>query len=1077
MSGYAELQATSNFSFLRGGSHPQELVAQAHALGLAALAITDRNTLAGVVRAHVEAKRLGLKLIIGCRLDLRDGPSMLCLPTDRAAYGRLSRLLSLGKARAKKGDCHIDIVDVRGHADGQVFILLPPDDIEAADLTAFRDLARDWRGQVYLAASRLYRGDDRRRLAALADFARRARLPLVATNDVHYHAAERRPLQDVLTCIREKCRIDEAGWRLAANAERHLKPAAEIARLFTGYEDAVARSVEIAGRCSFSLDDLKYEYPDEPVPPGKTAEQHLDDLTWQGFAWRYPKGAPAKVAATVRKELEIFKQRGFTHYLLTVHDIVGEARRLGILCQGRGSAANSAVCYCLGVTSVDPTEIDLLFDRFVSEVRKEPTDIDVDFEHERREEIIQYIYARYGRDRAGLAATVISYRSRSALRDVGKVMGLTPDGIVALSGLVWGLHEDRLPAERIEQAGLDPNDPLLARVIDLALELKGFPRHLSQHVGGFVLTQGPLIETVPIGNAAMADRTFIEWNKDDIDALQIMKVDILALGMLSCIRRCFDLMERHYGDRQTLASVPQNVPGVYQMLQRADAVGVFQVESRAQMNMLPRLKPKVFYDLVIEVAIVRPGPIQGNMVHPYLRRRALREKGETAFTYPGPHPDHGPPNDRADILAKTLGVPLFQEQAIRIAMDAAKFNAEEISELRYAMATFRSRGTIGKLESKLVGNMVRRGYPAEFANRVFSQIKGFGEYGFPESHAASFALLVYVSAWLKWKYPEVFAAGLLNAQPMGFYAPAQIVRDAREHGVKVLPVDINRSDWDCTLEPPGEAGGERCALRLGFRQADGLSKEVIDACVARRGAGFADIEAVHRRGGLSFAVIERLAAADGFNSIGLNRRQALWQVRALRDAPPLPLFEHVAAAPQGPEPAVALPLMPKSAEVVDDYRTTRLSLRAHPLTFLRERYNERGVVRAADLALLRDNARLCVAGLVLVRQMPESANGVVFLTLEDESGAANVVIWRSTFEAYRRVVMGSRLILVHGVIQRQEDIIHVVGRRMEDASADLSLLSETPLVPPLSRADEVARPQAPSHPRNRRVIPRSRDFH
>jgi len=1069
MSAYAELQATSNFSFLRGGSHPQELVARANELGLAAVAITDRNTLAGVVRAHVEAKKVGMKLIIGCRLDLRDGPSMLCLPTDRAAYGRLSRLLSLGKERAKKGECHIDLADVLNHGEGQIFILLPPDEVESADVTVFRDLARTWRGRVYLAASRLYRGDDRRRLAALADFALRARLALVATNDVHYHVAGRRPLQDVLTCIREKCRIDEAGWRLAANAERHLKPPAEMERLFAGYEEAVARSVEIAARCTFSLDDLKYEYPDEPVPPGKTAEQHLEDLTWEGLKWRYPGGAKQKIVDTVRKELDIFKQRGFAHYLLTVHDIVWKSRQLGILCQGRGSAANSAVCYCLGVTAVDPDEINLLFDRFISEVRREPPDIDVDFEHERREEIIQYIYGKYGRHRAGLTATVISYRSRSALRDVGKVMGMTPDGIAALSGLVWGLHEDKLPVERIEQAGLDPRDPLLARVIELALELKGFPRHLSQHVGGFVLTQKPLVETVPIGNAAMDDRTFIEWNKDDIDALQIMKVDILALGMLSCIRRCFDLIATHYGERLTLATVPQKVAGVYQMLQRADAIGVFQVESRAQMNMLPRLKPKVFYDLVIEVAIVRPGPIQGNMVHPYLRQRARRERGETDFPYPGPHPAHGDPDELKNILSRTLGVPLFQEQAISIAKDAARFDAREISELRYAMATFRNHGTIETLERRLVDKMIERGYPAEFANRVFSQIKGFGEYGFPESHAASFALLVYVSAWLKWKYPEVFAAGLLNAQPMGFYAPAQIVRDARDHGVKVLPIDINCSDWDCTLEPDGE----RCALRLGFRQADGLSKDMFEECVKQRGAGFADIEAVHRRGGLPFAVIERLAAADGFNSIGLNRRQTLWQVRALRDAPPLPLFDHAMAPPQGPEPAVALPLMAEGAQVIDDYRTTRLSLRAHPLAFLRELYNERGIVRAGDLALLKDNQRLCVAGLVLVRQMPESAKGVVFLTLEDETGAANVVIWPDVFEANRRVVMGARLILVHGVIQRQEDIIHVVTRRTEDASADLRLLSEAEAIPTLG--NEV--PPPGGHPRNRRIIPRSRDFH
>ncbi|MGH6804231.1 MAG: error-prone DNA polymerase, partial [Methyloceanibacter sp.] len=829
MARYAELEITTNFTFLNGGSHPEELVATAKALGLEAIAVTDRNTLAGVVRAHLAAKEVGIKFIVGARLALKDAPRLLAYPCDRAAYGRLCRLLTLGQRRAEKGECTLYLDDVAAHAEGLIFIALPPDDFTSNSPVSSPGLTRrssnpvngqellDARirghdnadfeshllrikqalsARLYLAARHSYRGDDRARIAALAQLATRVGTPLVATGGVLYHAPHRRPLQDVLTCIREKCTITEAGLRLEANAERHVKSAKDMARLFQGHEDALHRTIEITQSCTFSLDELKYEYPDEPVPEGKTPQSHLEDLTWEGAAWRFPGGVPEKVRDTLLKELALIAELNYAPYFLTVHDIVHYARSQNILCQGRGSAANSAVCYCLAITNVDPTEIDLLFERFVSPERKEPPDIDVDFEHERREEVIQYIYARYGRDRAGLAATVICYRGRLAVREVGKALGLSADTVAALATTIWGLSNSSLPQEYVRQAGLDPSDKLLARVLELTQELIGFPRHLSQHVGGFVLTRGPLSEVVPIGNAAMEDRTFIEWDKDDLDALGLLKVDVLGLGMLTCIRKAFALLKAHYGEDVSLGTVPRDDRQIYDMLCRADSIGVFQVESRAQMNMLPRLKPRCFYDLVIEVAIVRPGPIQGDMVHPYLRRRC----GDEPVEFPSLHPDHGDKDELRQVLGKTMGVPLFQEQAMRLAMVAAKFSGPEANELRRAMATFRRRGTIDRLKEKMVGRMTARGYPAEFAERCFNQIKGFGEYGFPESHAASFAHLVYVSAWLKCHYPAAFAAALLNAQPMGFYAPAQIVRCAREHGVEAREADVNLSLWDCTLE-------------------------------------------------------------------------------------------------------------------------------------------------------------------------------------------------------------------------------------------------------------------------------------
>jgi error-prone DNA polymerase len=1179
---YAELQITTNFSFLRGASHAQELVEEARALGLSAIAVTDRNTLAGVVRAHVAAKGKengpSFRLVIGVRLDLEDAPSLLVYPKDRAAYGRLCRLLSLGQGRADKGKCILHLADVAEYAEDQIFIALPPDDWDwrevaripeprSAEIICFDAVRafsppcgvgigvggvipspRSSRGEgqgegqtsrepfeqalhrmkealgnapLYLAVSHVYRGDDRARIAAIAELGERCGMPIIATNDVLYHHKDRRPLQDVVTCIREKTTLREAGLRLEANAERHIKSPEEMARIFKGFEQALARTLEIVEACTFSLDDLKYEYPDEPVPPGRTSQQYLENLTWEGTKKYFPDGVTEKIRRTIEKELKLIAEREYAPYFLTVHDIVAYARSQNILCQGRGSAANSVVCYCLGITAVNPTEVDLLFERFISSARHEPPDIDVDFEHERREEVIQWIYKRYGRDRAGLAATVISYRSRSAVRDVGKVFGLSEDTLSALAGMVWGTYGGSVPPDKhIREAGLDPLDRTMKKVMELAQELMGFPRHLSQHVGGFVLTRGPLVEVVPVGNAAMEKRTFIEWDKDDIAALGLMKVDVLALGMLTCIRKAFDLIEKHHGRQLTLASVPRDDKDTYDMLCRADSIGVFQVESRAQMNMLPRLKPRDLYDLVIEVAIVRPGPIQGDMVHPYLRRREGIEKE----VYPSPAPEHGPPDELKEILKKTKGVPLFQEQAMRNAMDAAKFDDKEVSELRKAMATFRRAGTIGQLEDKMISRMVERGYDRDFATRCFAQIKGFGEYGFPESHAASFALLVYASAWIKCKYPAAFACALLNSQPMGFYAPAQIVQNARENKVRVLDADVNFSEWDSTLEKTAE--GE-IALRLGLRLIDGLQerdihevpeKETKKKRHQRKGSTthllpslhavtetqtdkrFREMPDVAKRGNVH--MLEKLAAADAFRSIGLDRRQALWEVKAIANAPPLPLFAWGDAQEAGREPDVRLPEMPLSEHVINDYQTLRLSLKAHPMSFLRDDFRKARVLSCGETHAARDGQRVRIAGVVLVRQRPGTGNAI-FMTIEDETGIANAVIWPKTFERYRKVVMTSRLIEIHGRLQKQSgeyaDIIHIVSAKLIDRSDWLLRLSEwaADMKAPLANADEVLHPEPGSahpardgksshprfsrpkahHPRNVRIIPKSRDFH
>lgn len=1068
---YAELEVTTNFSFLHSASHAEEIARTAAALGLSAIAVTDRNTLAGVVRAHRAAKDAGIRLLVGARLDLQDAPSLLCFPTDRAAYARLSQLITLGRRRASKGECEIYLEDVFAHSGGQLFISLPPDasgDDYATHLRHLRDIfARD----IWLAARCRYNGNDAARLWELAQLSVETNVPLVATNDVRMHIPDRKPLMDAITCIREHCTIDQAGFRLAANAERHIKPPEEMARLFRRHPEAVMRTMEIADRCRFSLDELRYEYPDDEAPHGKTPQEELARLAWEGAEGRYPDGLPDKVRKQIAYELKLIGELNYAPYFLTVHDVVRYARSQGILCQGRGSAANSAVCYCLGITAIDPARIDLLFERFVSAERNEPPDIDVDFEHERREEVIQYIYEKYGRDRAGLAATVIHYRTRMAVREIGKVMGLSEDTIATLVATVWGWRTEGVESKHIREAGLDPDDKRLSLTMRLACELTGFPRHLSQHVGGFVITRGPLSDLVPIANAAMEDRTTIEWDKDDLDTLGILKIDILGLGMLSCIRKAFDLLQRHYGRKIDLATVPAEDPNVYDMLCEADSIGVFQVESRAQMTMLPRLKPRNFYDLVIEVAIVRPGPIQGDMVHPYLRRR----NGEEKVDYPS--------EELREVLGKTHGVPLFQEQAMKIAIIAGGFTPSEADQLRRAMATFRHTGTIHTFEEKLINGMVANGYDADFAERCFNQIKGFGDYGFPESHAASFALLVYVSSWLKKHYPDVFAAAILNSQPMGFYAPAQLVRDAREHGVEIRPADVNFSDWDNTLE---ENGNGYRALRLGFRQIKGFRENDAVALTDARDGPYRDPADIQHRAGLSDAALERLAKADAYGSMKLGRREALWAVRALPPAP-LPLFgdgEH------RHDPDVSLPSMAIGEEVTHDYATLRLSLKTHPLALLREELAAAHVTPNERLIRTKDGTRVTVAGIALVRQRPGTASGVIFITLEDETGVANLVVWPKTFEKYRRVVMGARLIRVTGKLQREGIVTHVIADRLEDMTHRLHALSGPDFEPAtrrksadgayennLARADEVKNPFPGSRRSTARKMFPSRDFH
>jgi error-prone DNA polymerase len=1132
MTCYAELAVTTNFSFLRGASHPQEMVAAADTLGHAAIGIADRNSFAGVVRAYSqwktfeEARLRGergkvIKLLAGVRLVTTDGFEALAYPTDRAAYGKLCRLLTDGNRDAKKGECHLSFEQIVAASDGQMLIALPPEDLIPEFEQRLGALALAAPGCTFVAGVHRHRGDEPRRIGLLAELGERIGAPLVAVGNVHYHAPERRALADIVTCIREKCTINEAGLRLSVNAERHLKPPAEMLRLFAGFEDAVARSVMIADACNFKLSDLKYEYPEEPVPPGKTPAQHLRDLVAQGARRRYPAmtgGVPAEVRARLEEELELIGKLEYERYFLTVHDVVAYARSEGILCQGRGSAANSAVCYCLGITEIDPNRTRLLFARFISENRGEPPDIDVDFEHERREEVIQYVYKRYGRERAAICATVIHYRSRRAIREVGKALGLTEDITGALAKTVWGWSDKAIADGHIRQLGLDPANPLIRQAVTLAGELIGFPRHLSQHVGGFVLTRERLDETVPIGNAAMDDRTFIEWDKDDIDTVGLMKVDVLALGMLSCLKRALDLLKSHHGVDTSMAEILQkDDPRVYEMLCRADSVGVFQVESRAQMSMLPRLKPRRFYDLVIEVAIVRPGPIQGDMVHPYLQRRENPE----SVHYPSPHPVHGHADELKEVLKRTLGVPLFQEQAMQIAITAAKFTPDEADGLRRAMATFRHTGTVHTFREKFVGGMVRRGYDPDFATACFNQIEGFGEYGFPESHAASFALLVYVSAWIKCYYPDVFCAAILNSQPMGFYQPAQLVRDARQHGVEVREADANFSEWDSTLEPAPENSLHKFAVRLGFRQISGLRYDELQKLIAARGNGYASIERLASASGVSRFTIERLAEADAFRSLGMDRRAALWAARRLgvlgiekkpvtqveqeepkrrhprssrkrkgfqgderlvsiaaakltkkaqarHESETLPLFAEIDEA-LFPEPEVSLPEMPLSEHVVEDYTATGLSLKEHPVTFFREKLTRMGAIRNAELRneTLAQDRRVTVSGLVLIRQQPGTASGVVFATLEDETDIANIIIWPKVFAKHRLTVMTSRFLAVRGRVQRAGLVVHVLAEGFIDLTPELRLLRDGELL--AASAPPPAEPDVP--------LLKSRDFH
>ncbi|HEY7248709.1 MAG TPA: error-prone DNA polymerase [Xanthobacteraceae bacterium] len=1211
---YFEFAVASNFSFLRGASHPEELMLQAAHIGLAGIGLCDRNSIAGTVRAHLIKREKGLTLAYhpGARLVFADGtPDILAYPRDRPAWGRLCRLLTRGNLRAEKGECILYLDDLLEHIEGLELIVMerstwelpsppflrssvgceaalgerfndhhetetdphlaPPEQVggrrppfreryEAAvprlrliatrkktsganDSELLSALHAAAPGRVRLAATMLYRGNDRARLMLRAQIAAQARVPLIAVNDVLCHHPERRQLQDTLTCIREHLTIDRAGRRLAVNAERYLKPPDEMMRLFNDAPQAVEQTLALHSTLTFSLDELHHEYPDERRGGFASPQQALVHLTWQGAASRYPGGIPDNVRESLEHELALIGKLDYAPYFLTVHSIVSYARSQNILCQGRGSAANSAVCYCLHITDVDPSDGRLLFERFISADRGEPPDIDVDFEHERREEVIQHIYRHYGRDHTGIAATVISYRGRSAIREVGKVFGLSEDTIGALSSSIWGMGGGAVRASELKRAGIDLQSSRMQKMQSLALGIQSFPRHLSQHVGGFVITRSPLDEVVPIANGAMKDRTFVEWDKDDLDALGILKVDVLGLGMLTCLRKAFELTEKHYGvsfrylrkeegpgtevlqlqpespqecEKRiaekgffTLAAVPKEDQAVYRMLQRADSIGVFQVESRAQMSMLPRLKPQEFYDLVIEVAIVRPGPIQGDMVHPYLRRR----QGLEPISYPS--------KELEAALGKTLGVPLFQEQAMKIAIVAGGFTPGEADKLRRAMATFKRTGTIGTFKTKMIEGMVERNYPREFAERCFGQIEGFGEYGFPESHAASFALLVYASAWLKCRYPDVFAAALLNSQPMGFYAPSQIVRDVREHGVEVRPIDINYSEWDTTLEP-GPKPGPRVhalhddmagdmysshALRLGLRKIKGFSAQSASLIVAARcgqsaakQGPYTSVRDLWLRTGLSPRIVERLADADAFGSIGLTRRQALWAAKALGRVgdreDDLPLFRadgtgmrrsSTSEQPQEfqelgqqsiyrSEPHVALPSMPLGEEVVNDYRSLELSLRAHPASFLRRDLLARGVIRNDELRARRSGERVTVSGLVTIRQRPGTANGVIFMTIEDETAVANIIVWPKTFERFRAAILGAHYIAVTGELQQESGVIHVVAAELNDLTALLSRLADgAPPIESLARADAIKRPHdenVDSRARGRRNPPR-----
>ena len=1067
---YAELQVTTHFSFLRGASSADELFRTAKELGIRALGIVDRNSLAGIVRALEASRTTGLRLVVGCRLDLADGMSILVYPTDRAAYSRLTRLLTLGKGRGGKANCVLHLDDVALYAEGLIGILVPDlaDETCAFQLRKFSETFGD---RAYLSLCLRRRPNDQLRLHELSHLAARFKVKTVVTNDILFHEPSRRQLQDIVTCIRTNTTIDNIGFERERHADRYLKPPEEMERLFPRYPEALARTLEIVERCTFSLEELTYQYPEEAIVLGKTPQQSLEHYVWECIPNRYPEGLPPSVLKVVRHELDLIRTMNYAPYFLTVFSIVRYARSQGILCQGRGSAANSAVCYILGITSIDPETNNLLFERFVSQERDEPPDIDVDFEHERREEVIQWIYRTYGHDKAALCATVTRYRAKGAIRDVGKALGLPEDVIKSLSSGMWSWSEELVTEHGLRELNLNPRDRRLALTLKLAQQLMGAPRHLGQHPGGFVLTHDRLDDLVPIEPATMADRQVIEWDKDDVEALKFMKVDVLALGMLTCMAKAFALIQDHKHLDLDLAQIPQEDPATYAMIRKADTLGTFQIESRAQMSMLPRMKPRTFYDLVIQVAIVRPGPIQGDMVHPYLRRREGKEKVD----YPTP--------ELEAVLGKTLGVPLFQESAMKVAMVCAGFTGGEADQLRKSMATFKFTGGVSKFKDKLVSGMVRNGYTPEFAEKTFSQLEGFGSYGFPESHAASFALIAYASSYVKRHYPDAFCAALLNAQPMGFYAPAQIVGDTRKHGVEVRPVCINRSRWDCTLEP-GE-GSDRHAVRLGMRMVHGLAE--VDAAriiAARADQPFDSVDDLWRRSGVPAASLVELAEADAFlPALNLPRRDALWAIKALRDEP-LPLFAAAAEREQKTiaeqrEPEVQLCQMTEGHNVIQDYSHTGLTLRQHPLAFLRRDLAARNIVTCEEAMSARDGRWLMTAGLVLVRQKPGSAKGVMFLTVEDETGPANVVVWPSLFECRRRIVLGSSMMAINGRIQREGDVVHLVAQQLFDLTSDLSGLADRDEAfrLPTGRGDEFAHGTPGSPDSRERAVMKVREIY
>ena len=1049
---YAELHCRTNYSFQEGASHADELAARAKELGYTALSVTDRNSLAGVVRAHVAAKEAGLRLLVGAEIIPEDGPAMVLLAMDRPGYGRLSRLITTGRRRSEKGACRILLQDVAEASAGLLCGVplsretqlryrreyQPGADMDVPDNDLLR-LQRIFGDRCY-ALAELHHGPlDSVRLQRWLGLCSQLGIPVAAANDVHFHIPRRRPLQEVLTAIRCGVPLQGLGHELFPNGERYLKSIPQLQGLFRGHRELLDRTVEAAARCPFSLDELRYEYPEELVPRGLRPIDHLANLTWQGAAQRYPRGVPERIRELVRHELRLIEDLQYEAYFLTVYDMVRFARERGILCQGRGSAANSVVCFCLGVTSVDPDRIDVLFERFVSRERNEAPDIDVDFEHERREEVLQYLFERYGRERAAMTAAVITWRPRSAIRDIGRALALSPDCIDRLAGQLEHVDSAEQFPERLREGGIDPESQLGRRLLELLNALLAFPRHLSQHPGGMVMSRGPLCELVPIENAAMPGRTVIQWDKDDLDALGLLKVDCLSLGMLSCIRRAFDLVQQYHGRPLSLATVPSEDPQVYDMISRADTLGVFQIESRAQMSMLPRLRPHCFYDLVIEVAIVRPGPIQGDMVHPYLRRRS----GEEAVEYPNA--------EVRQVLHRTLGVPIFQEQAMRLAIVAAGFTPGEADQLRRAMGAWRKTGVIAKFHQQLVAGMTARGYTEEFAERVFRQISGFGEYGFPESHAASFALLVYVSAWLKRHYPAAFAAALINSQPMGFYAPAQIVRDAREHGVEIRPPDVNFSGWDCLLEPvpprrastgPYRHADENFALRLGLRLLRGLSEDHAHAIAAarKRGGAFRDFEEFAQRTGLPRTALQLLSRGDALASLHTTRRDAFWKSLPAREK--LPLVDAIGGPAD--EAAPQLPQLSAQEEVLADYSSAGLSLRQHPVSFLRQQLEQLRAVTAERLQQLQPDRRVKVAGLVLMRQRPSTAAGITFVTLEDETGVVNLVVYPQVWQHFRPAARFAGVMLATGRLQRDGDIIHVVCERLDDLSTLLKDLDSRP---------------------------------